>query len=58
MPGIQMFGPKVGPFFLNLNGIHEVTVDLWASRTVRRHTGGLLDPITTQTIRRVPLTLA
>ena len=45
VPGIQMFGPKVGPFFLNLNGIHEVTVDLWASRTVRRHTGGLLDPI-------------
>ena len=42
--GIQMFGPKVGPFFLNLNGIHEVTVDLWASRTVRRHTGGLLSP--------------
>ena len=42
--GIQMFGPKVGPFYLNLNGIHEVTVDLWASRTVRRHTGGLLAP--------------
>ena len=44
VPGIQMFGPKVGPFFLNLNGIHEVTVDLWASRTVRRHAGGLLAP--------------
>ena len=34
VPGIQMFGPKVGPFYLNLNGIKEVTVDLWASRTV------------------------
>ena len=44
VPGIQMFGPKVGPFYLNLNGIKEVTVDLWASRTVRRHTGGLLNP--------------
>ncbi|MDC2981501.1 hypothetical protein OA007_02210 [SAR116 cluster bacterium] len=44
VPGIQMFGPKVGPFYLNLNGIKEVTVDLWASRTVRRHTGGLLAP--------------
>ena len=44
VPGIQMFGPKVGPFFMNLNGIHEVTVDLWASRTVRRHAGGLLAP--------------
>jgi len=45
VPAIQMFGPKVGPFYMNLNGIHEVTVDLWASRTVRRHTGGLLaDP--------------
>ena len=39
-----MFGPKVGPFFMNLNGIHEVTVDVWASRTIRRHTGGLLQP--------------
>ena len=47
VPAIQMFGPKVGPFYMNLNGIHEVTVDLWASRTVRRHTGGLLlDPKT------------
>ena len=45
VPAIQMFGPKVGPFYMNLNGIHEVTVDLWASRTVRRHTGGLLDPL-------------
>jgi hypothetical protein len=44
VPGIQMFGPKVGPFFMNLNGIHEVTVDVWASRTIRRHTGGLLQP--------------
>jgi len=45
VPAIQLFGPKVGPFYMNLNGIHEVTVDLWASRTVRRHTGGLLaDP--------------
>lgn len=44
VPGIQMFGPKVGPFYLNLQGIHEVTVDLWASRTVRRHVGDLLDP--------------
>ena len=47
VPAIQLFGPKVGPFYMNLNGIHEVTVDLWASRTVRRHTGGLLlDPKT------------
>ena len=45
VPAIQMFGPKVGPFYMNLNGIHEVTVDLWASRTVRRHTGGLLNDL-------------
>ena len=42
VPGIFMFGPKVGPFFLNLNGINEVTVDVWATRTYRRYTGDLL----------------
>jgi hypothetical protein len=42
VPGVFMFGPKVGPFFLNLNGINEVTVDVWATRTYRRYNGGLL----------------
>ena len=42
VPGIFMFGPKVGPFFLNLNGIDEVTLDVWATRTYRRYTGDLL----------------
>jgi hypothetical protein len=36
------FGPKVGPFTLNIQGIHDqVTVDLWMVRRLRRLTGTL-----------------
>ena len=45
VPAIMMFGQKVAPFYLNLQGIHDVTVDLWASRGVRRITGGLINPL-------------
>jgi hypothetical protein len=42
--GLMIFGQKVSPFYKNLNGIRDVTVDVWASRSIRRHTGGLLLP--------------
>ena len=46
VPGIQPFGPKVGPFSLNLNGINQVTVDgFWAIRQThieRQQQGGIL----------------
>lgn len=45
VPGIMIFGQKVAPFYLNLKGIKDVTVDLWASRGIRRITGGLINPL-------------
>lgn len=39
LPGFFAFGPKVGPFVMNINGIHEVTVDKWATRTFNRYFG-------------------
>ncbi len=41
--GAYMFGKKIGPFFTNLNGMHDETVDSWASRSVYRHLGRLFD---------------
>lgn len=38
-PGLYAFGPKVGPFVANLNGIHDVTVDKWMTRTFNRYFG-------------------
>ena len=38
-PGLYAFGPKVGPFVSNLNGIHDVTVDKWMTRTFNRYFG-------------------
>ena len=35
------FGPKVGPFFMNLNGLYEVTADLWLTRTYNRLRGDM-----------------
>lgn len=43
--GAYIFGPKFGPFFANLNGFHDETVDSWASRTFYRHFGQLRDGI-------------
>ena len=40
--GTFMFGPKVGAFIKNLNGInddHSITIDLWATRTYNRVIG-------------------
>ncbi len=39
--GAHMFGPKVGPFFLDVMGMpqEEVTVDLWMTRTWTRLIG-------------------
>ena len=37
--GADAFGPKVGPFMKNINGLYDVTGDIWAIRTVRRHMG-------------------
>ncbi|MDP6370635.1 MAG: hypothetical protein QF615_13585, partial [Planctomycetota bacterium] len=37
--GSYVFGPKVGPFFLNVNGVDDTTIDRWAMRTFGRHFG-------------------
>jgi len=40
------FGPKVGPFTLNIQGVHDqVTVDLWMVRRLRRLTGKLFKTV-------------
>jgi hypothetical protein len=36
-PGYSMFGPKVGQFIANINGVDGVTVDRWATRTHNRY---------------------
>ena len=42
--GAHIFGPKGGPFFLNLNGIsQEMTKDLWFSRSWNRLMGTAFD---------------
>lgn len=42
--GAYIFGPKGGPFFLNMNGIkEEMTKDLWWSRTFNRWFGTMED---------------
>lgn len=44
VPGAYIFGGKVGPFILNLMGIDQATVDVWAARSVYRHAGMLYNP--------------
>jgi len=44
VPGLYAFGPKVGPFVSNINGIHDVTVDLWMTRTFNRYFGTMIGP--------------
>jgi hypothetical protein len=50
--GAFIFGPKIGPYFLNKNGIHEFpTKDTWFDRTWRSAMGEMvenqrLDPMT------------
>jgi ADP-Ribosyltransferase in polyvalent proteins len=42
--GVEIFGDKVGPFALNLNGLStHVTVDKWMTRTFNRYFGTVLD---------------
>lgn len=41
--GMFVFGPKVGPFVANINGIYELTIDMWATRTFNRYFGQMLD---------------
>ena len=41
--GLRAFGPKIGPFVMNINGIHGVTVDIWMNRTFNRWFGSMLD---------------
>lgn len=43
-PGLYAFGPKVGPFVSNINGIHDVTVDMWMTRTFNRYFGTMIGP--------------
>ena len=40
--GAYIFGQKFGPFFSNMNGITDETVDAWASRSIYRHMGDML----------------
>jgi hypothetical protein len=42
VPGYTTFGPKVGPFVMNINGLHEVTVDVWMTRTFNRYFGQMM----------------
>jgi hypothetical protein len=42
VPALYTFGPKVGPFVSNLNGIYDVTVDKWMTRTFNRYFGTML----------------
>jgi hypothetical protein len=42
LPGFTAFGPKVGPFVMNINGLHEVTVDVWMTRTFNRYFGQMM----------------
>ena len=44
LPGFTAFGPKVGPFVMNINGLHEVTVDVWMTRTFNRYFGQMMGP--------------
>lgn len=39
--GAYVLGPKLGAFFLNMNGIHEITVDRWMWRTSGRAWGDI-----------------
>jgi hypothetical protein len=43
-PGYYAFGPKIGPFVSNINGIHDVTVDKWMTRTFNRYFGTMISP--------------
>ena len=40
--GFYAFGPKIGPFVANLNGIFDVTVDAWMTRTFNRYFGTMI----------------
>ena len=42
--GLFAFGEKIGPFISNLNGIHDVTVDKWFTRTFNRYFGTMIGP--------------
>ena len=42
--GMFAFGPKVGPFVMNINGIHELTIDVWATRSFNRYFGQMTGP--------------
>ena len=41
--GFAMFGPKIGQYVRNMNGLSGVTIDLWATRTINRHTATMSD---------------
>ena len=40
--GLREFGSKIGPFVMNINCIHAVTVDIWMNRTFNRWYGSML----------------
>ncbi len=42
--GFRAFGPKVGPFVMNIHGRNEETVDRWMTRTWNRYFGKMTGP--------------
>jgi hypothetical protein len=41
--GAMMYGPKVGAFMHNLNGLEDTTVDKWHTRSFNRRFGTVMD---------------
>ena len=43
--GARIFGPKIGPFTMAMNGFHadDAVMEVWATRTFRRHMGTMID---------------
>jgi predicted ABC-type ATPase len=53
--GSYAFGPKVGPFYRNVNGVDDITVDVWMVRAFNRHFG-IFPRDTNGVMREVPNT--
>lgn len=50
-PGFRVFGPKIGEFIGNINGVSGITVDLWATRSFNRY----FNQVNTQRVNNVPV---
>lgn len=56
--GAFMFGPKIGPFLLNIHGVREATIDSWMVRQFGRYVGELTSGanLDAQGLRAMPST--